>query len=179
MFDAFDEESRFRKAWDEVDIARPVGYSLFTFGESVLPYYLVCQSDVSGSVTLSKGEVRINRPMIITPEGARPEFRNFFENQEEEGIIQFLLARTAHFSNLKFENNSGDKRVISGSVQATVDRLNQQLDDEEEDHVAILTAPARLGNVAVLRYVTERVWKSGPDNVQELRERGFLPEHLA
>jgi hypothetical protein len=56
-----------------------------------------------------------------------------------------------------------------------VDKLNRQLDDEEEDRVAILTAPARLGRVAVLRYATEQVMRSAPENVQELRERGFLP----
>jgi hypothetical protein len=26
-----------------------------------------------------------------------------------------------------------------------------------------------------LRYAAERVWNSAPDNIQELRERGFLP----
>jgi len=29
--------------------------------------------------------------------------------------------------------------------------------------------------MAVLRYAAERVMASGPDNMQELRERGFLP----
>jgi len=27
----------------------------------------------------------------------------------------------------------------------------------------------------VLKYATDRVWHSAPDNLQELRERGFLP----
>ena len=176
MFDNTEEEQRFRDAWNSVEIARSVNYSLFTFGESVLPYYLVCgNSNPEAVVAVSQGEVRINRPMLITPENARPEFRNFFENQEEEGVIQFLMARTARFSNLRFENRSGSKRDQGGGMGAAVERLNRQLDDEEEDRVAILTAPPRLGNVAVLRYAAERVWESGPDNIQELRERGFLP----
>ena len=176
MYSNFEEESRFREAWDAVEIARPVTYSLFTFGESVLPYYLVCGNrSTVAPASVAKGEVRINRPMIVTPENARPEFHNFFENQEEEGVVQFLMARTARFSSLKFENHSGSKKVVSGGMQVAVDGLNRQLDDEEEDHVAILTAPPRFGNVAVLRYAAERVWESGPDNIQELRERGFLP----
>jgi len=176
MFSSFEEEQRFREAWNSVAVVRPVNYSLFTFGESVLPYYLICgDPDDTASVSMTKGEVRINRPMIITPHHSRPEFQNFFENQEEEGIVQYLLARTARFSNLKFVNHSGNKRIISSGMDAAVDQLNGQLDAEEEDHVAILTAPLQLANVAILRYAAERVWESGPDNVQELRERGFLP----
>ena len=171
-----EEEQKFHEAWDAVEIARPVNYSLFTFGESVLPYFLVCgDADRDTNVAVSQGEVRINRPMLITPEDTQPEFQNFFENQQEEGVVRFLMARTARFSNLRFENRSGSKRDHSGSMEAAVDRLNRKLDDEEEDQVATLTAPPQLGNIAILRYAAERVWKSGPDNIQELRERGFLP----
>jgi len=166
----------FHEAWDSVEIARPVHFSLFTFGESQLPYYLVC-GNRAGTVPLAitQGDVRIKRPMIMTADNARPEFRNFFENEEEEGVVQFLLARTAKFSNLQFVNESNSQQVIHDSMDSAVDKLNRQLDDEEEDRIAILTAPPNLAGVAVLKYATERVFKSAPDNIQELRERGFLP----
>ena len=38
--------------------------------------------------------------------------------------------------------------------------------------MAIHTAPA---GVAVLRYTAEPIMQSAPDNLNELRERGFLP----
>jgi hypothetical protein len=175
-FEEFHQEARFRAAWEAVTIARAMKHTLFTFGESVLPYYLVCPMSPTGSpVAVTQGEVRIARPMLITPDNARPEFRNFFENDDEEEVVSFLLARTARFSPLKFDNKSGAKRVVSETVEGMVAKLNRQLDDEEEDGMAILTAPARLGKVAVLRYATEQVLRSAPENVQELRERGFLP----
>ena len=175
-FGEFDQERRFREVWEAVQIVRPVHYSLFTFGESVLPYYLVCGDSIPGTqVSVTKGDIHIKRPTIITPDNARPEFRNFFENSDEEDVAEFLMARAAHFSNYQFVNESGTKQIVSDSMEEAVDRLNRQLDNDEEDRVAILTAPPNLGGVAVLRYATERVWKSGPDNIQELRERGFLP----
>jgi len=176
MYSDFDAEQRFQQAWNAVDIVRSVEYSLFTFGESVLPYYLVCgESESTTSVSITQGDVRVNRPMIITPKGDHPQFENFFENNEEEGIVQFLLARSARFSNLKFQNRSGSRRLVPSSLRDTIEQLNQKLDDDEDDRVAILSAPPGLGNVAVLRYAAESVWRSAPDNVQELRERGFLP----
>jgi hypothetical protein len=113
--------------------------------------------------------------MIITPHNARPEFQNFFEHPEEEGVVEFLMARSARFSNLKLVNQRESRRSVASGMQATVDSLNGKLDDEEEDQVAILTAPAQLAGIAVLRYAAERIMRSAPDNIQELRERGFLP----
>jgi hypothetical protein len=175
-FDPHDRERLFYEAWNAVRIARPVQYSLFTFGESVLPYFLVCGAARPGAtVSVTQGEVRVTRPTIITPGNMQPEFRNFFEGREDGEIVRFLLSRTAAFSHLKFDNQSGPARIVSDSVEEAVAKLNRQLDVEEEDRVAILAAGPSLGGIAVLRYAAERVWASGPDNLQELRERGFLP----
>ena len=176
MFDGWEQEQRFRDAWDAVGIVRRVSYLLFTFGASDLGYYLVCgDSDTKQPVSVTSGEVRVKRPTIITPQSVKPEFEGFFENPEEEEVADYLLARSAHFSSLQFVNQQGEKQIVSDSIDEAVDRLNRKLDDEEEDQIAILTAPANLGGVAVLRYTAERIWESAPDNIQELRERGFLP----
>ena len=170
------EQQRFRLAWDAVQIARPVHYMLFTFGESTLPYFLVCAAQQPGGlVALRQGEVKIDRPLIVTPDNARPEFSNFFENQDEEDVVEFLLARTAAFTHLRFDNRPKGQQMVTDSIEETVSKLNRRLDDEEEDRVAILIAPPGLAGVAVLRYAAESVWRSAPENIQELRERGLLP----
>ncbi|HAA51376.1 MAG TPA: hypothetical protein DCE43_16785 [Planctomycetaceae bacterium] len=175
-FEEFEHESRYREIWESVQIARPVSYSLFTFGDSELPYFLVCDKSAEAeTVTVTRGEVRITRPTIITPDNVRPEFHGFFGEQDDDSIVEFLMARTAGFSNLRIDNTSGPAEIISDRVDEAVEKLNRQLDDQEEDRTAILTAPHGLGGVALLRYAAERVWQSAPDNVQELRERGFLP----
>ena len=176
-FDDFAAERRFRDIWESVSISRRVPYSLFTFGKSELPYYLIVEGEQAGDlVEVNRGEVKVTRPMLITPQNAQPEFRNFFENEEFSGMVEFLLARTAAFSHLQLENQAQRTELVSDSVDEIVARLNRQLDADEEDRVAILTAPHGLGPIAVLRYTTERIVESAPENIQELRERGFLPE---
>ena len=175
-FNEFDPEKMFYEAWQAVAIVRPVHYSLFTFGETVLPYFLVCGNQAgTDPLSVRRGDIRINRPMILTAENSEPEFENFFENSDEEGLARFLLARTAKFSNLKFLNQSREQELVYGSMDAAVEKINRRLDDDEEDRIAILTAPENLAGIAILRYATERVFQSAPDNIQELRERGFLP----
>ena len=175
-FEEQEREHQFRAAWEAVQVVRSVEYSLFTFGESVLPYFLVCdRSEPSEALSVTRGDIRITRPLIITPESQRPEFHNFFEDHEGEEVAQFLLARTAAFSNLKLDNESGRTHIVYESMDEAISRINRQLDSEDEDRVAILTAPHHLGGVALLKYAAERVLSSAPSNIQELRERGFLP----
>jgi len=175
-FSEFERQRSFQKAWETVRIARAVHYSLFTFGESELPYFLVCQADQPHEpVSITRGEVRITRPLIITPDNVRPEFRNFFDDGEEGMLAEFILARTAAFSHLQFENQQGPAKIVTDNVEEAVSRLNRQLDSDEEDRVAILCAPASLAGFAVFRYAAERVMKSAPENIQELRERGWIP----
>ena len=94
---------------------------------------------------------------------------------DDAGFAQFLLSRTASFSHLRLNNHSKGQKFVTDSVEETVDRLNQKLDADDEDRVAILTAPHKLAGFAVMRYAAERVMQSARDNITELRERGFLP----
>ncbi len=175
-FDEFEQFQRLRAAWNSVRIERAGDYGLFTFGDSDLPYYLVTSSAQKGdTVKIRRGQVTVTRARIITPDTLHPEFQNFFENESDEGFIQFLMSRTAAFSNLRLTNHSGSERIVTDTVEEAVARLNRQLDDEEEERTAILSAPAALAGVAVLRYASEKVMQSAPDNIQELRERGLLP----
>ncbi|QDT46280.1 hypothetical protein Pan258_02980 [Symmachiella dynata] len=174
-FDDFGVERRFHEAWDAIRIARPVSFSLFTFGETELPYYLVCHPQSDGAtVKITEGEIKVTRPMLITPDNMDAEFRNFFESQEEHEMVQFLMKRTV-IPQLKFDNTSHSSDIRSDSVEEAVALLNRKLDAEEQERVAVLTAPPELAGIALLRYALERVIESQPHNVQELRERGFLP----
>lgn len=176
MFDDFEQLHRMHAAWDAIQIVRSVRYTLFTFGESVLEYLLVTQgAPPERLVKIRKGEVKVTRPLIIRPDNDSPEFLNFFDDDEEERAISYMLSRTAAFSNLRFTNETGPERIVSDQIEEAVAKLQRQLDTEDEDRVAIITAPAGLAGLAVLKYTTDRIVHSAPGNLQELREKGLLP----
>lgn len=177
MFDDFDELRRLRAAWESIKIVRPVQYSLFTFGETVLDYFLVTEGRPPEKlVKIRRGEVKVARALIIRPDGDRPEFLNFFDGDDEGRAIEFMMSRTAAFSNLRFTNEGGPERIVSDQIEEAIAKLQRQLDADDEDRVAIISAPAKLAGMAILKYTADRVVQSAPDNLQELRERGLLPE---
>src|SRR6056297_1997520 len=107
-FHEFNEEMYLQQVWNSVEIARSIPYTLFTFGVSDLEYYLVLTPEESGEpVKIRKGEIQISRPLIMTPGNATPELEDFFESDENDQLVQFLMARSASFSNLKLTNLSG------------------------------------------------------------------------
>lgn len=172
-----DYEGHLFQLWNSVQIARASRFTLFTFGETELPYYLILTPEnVGAMVNVKQGAIRITRPKIITPGTSSPEFSNFFADNESDGdgLVQFLISRSAAFTNLKFDNSSRSSELVSDSEEELVDKIRQRLDFEEEDGTAILVAPEPLEWMALMRYAAERVMSSTPDNVQELRERGFL-----
>ena len=175
MFEGFEQFRRLREAWSKVRIERPVQTGLFTFGDSDLPYFLVTSSGAEKLVRIRRGSISISRARIITLDTMHPELRNFFEEQEEAGFIEFLMSRTAAFSNLRLTNQAGPDSIVTDTIEEAVAKLNRQLDSEEEEQTAILSAPAEMAGFAVFRYASERIIASAPDNLQELRERGFLP----
>lgn len=176
MFDEFEQFQRFRAAWSAVRVERSVEYALFTFGDSELPYYLVTSSADKGAIVrIRRGQVTISRARIITPDSIHPNLREFFDEHEDSGLIEFMMSRTAAFSNMKLSNHAGPDRIVTDTVEEAVARLNRQLDAEEEDRVAILSAPSALAGFAVFRYASEKVMSSAAGNIQELREKGLLP----
>ena len=170
----FDPERQFRRLWNAVRIERAMPYTLFTFGQTDLPYFLVVAAEnAGGRVGVTRGEVTITRPTILTPDNVRPEFRGFFE-QDEGNMVDFLLARGMSFPHLKFDNRGGPADLVSDSVEEAVATLKARLDAADEDRVAVLSAPHGLGGLALLRYAVEKAVESAPGNIRELREKGFL-----
>ncbi|QDT62881.1 hypothetical protein [Calycomorphotria hydatis] len=175
-FSHFDQAAHFRRLWEAVRIERAMPYALFTFGTTELPYYLVVAANSDdGLVGVTKGQVTITRPTILTPDNMGPEFEGFLDENGEEGMVEFLMARGMHIPNMKFANNAGRADMVSDSVEEVVTKLIKRLDQEEEDRVAVLSAPPGLGSVALIRYAIEKSIESAPGNIAELQERGLLP----
>ena len=185
MFDSlFDGPGDIRALFNRVRVEREVRYTLFTFGDSELEYYLVVGAkDPRDPVAVTRGQVTVTRPTILTP-GSRPELFGFFEEDTEgeewkgedlERSAVFMMSRTAAFQNMNLSNRVGKREAMSDSVEEVVERLGRRLDSEDEDRVAILSAPHGLGPVAVLKYTTEQIGRSTPGNIKELQEKGLLP----
>ena len=87
-FEPPDDAPDFLRLWGRIKIVRKTPFTLFTFGETALPYKLVLEPKreggrVVGRVGVKEGEITVARPTIITPDNAGPRFRGFFEDDDD------------------------------------------------------------------------------------------------
>ena len=179
--DPFSAQRQLELLMEQITVARPVTRSLFTFGDTEMPYVLILKPGQDGQAEVVAGEIKVTRPTILTPD-RQPEFFGFFEELAAEAggeladYVQFALRRTAAFDRLRVSNVLGLTEKPGGGVEEVLDRVTRRLDDEEDEDTAVLISPRKLGPLAVLKYASDRISNSAADNVQELRERGFLPD---
>jgi hypothetical protein len=167
---------QFEKIWKETRILRHVDKALFTFGDSYLPYFLVARSVVNeGDTVIREGEVIVKKPVIITPTPGSPYFEGFGEHEKEAS--RFLISRLAYIPPYRYTNSSKGLEVCSESIDETVNKLGKRLDKEGKNLVAIIHGRSDHWEITIMRYSVERMIKSLPSNITELRERGFL-DHL-
>lgn len=168
-----DFQDKFEKAWRKTRILRPVERKLFTFGDTRLPYFLVAESLVNkGDTVVREGEVVVQRPIIFTPRPGHPLFEGFGEKEEKAAGL--IIQRLMYIPPYKYKNESHRLYVASEPLDEVVARFNQRLDREENRQTAIIQAIADMWEVAVMRFAAERMIKSIPSNLRELKERGFL-----
>ena len=164
---------QFEYAWKNTKIIRHVERSLFTFGDSTLPYYIVAEAILNKNHTVVReGEVVVKRPMVYTPYADSPVFEGFGDKEKESAF--FIIQRLAYIPPYKYQNDSKHIYVSPSPLDEAVQKLNQRLDSEDNRLVAIIKGAAEMWEVSVMRYAIERMVKSMPSNITELKEKGFL-----
>ena len=171
-----DFRAKFEQAWGETEIIRSAHRTLFTFGDTRLPYIIVSESLVNKpDVVVREGEMVIKRPVIISADSGHPLFSGFGDKDKE--LAGFLFQRLAYIPPYQYENSAASLSVLSEPLEAVIDKLRKKLDRRDDSNTAILKALADTWEISIMKYALEKMVKSTPSNITELKERGFLGEH--
>ena len=73
-----------------------------------------------------------------------------------------------------YQNASKSFYISSDNIEETSARLSKRLDGEGNNLTAIIKTMMDMWEVSVMRYSIERMVKSLPSNITELKERGLL-----
>jgi len=169
-----DFKAKFEQAWGETEIIRSTKNTLFTFGDTRLSYIIVSESLINKpDVVVREGELVVQRPVIISPESGHPFFSGFGDKEQE--LAGFLIHRMAYIPPYRYENKAASMSVLSEPMEAVIEKIKKKLDKKSDSNTAILKALADMWEISVMKYAVERMVKSVPSNITELKERGFLP----
>jgi len=170
-----DLEKKIEHAWKKTEILRQSRQLLFTFGDTELPYYVLAESLMNaGDTVVRRGEVVVQKPMIVAPPWQRGASVEGFSS-EGEACVRLLVQRAAYIPPYRYRNQAQSMAVQAGGLSETAERIGKKLEEDDDRLVAVIKGDPDLWEVSVMRYCIERMVQSTPHNIQELRERGFLP----
>jgi len=161
----------FAEALKRTRIVRARKHTLYTFGNTNLPYLFLAQSGVNaGDVVLRRGKVTVERPQIIAPRSP-VELEGFDFEDMDEDAIPVLINRLVRFPPARYLNASQALDVVDGPLDAATERVADRLDQENDIRTGVIQGPEHVWGFSILAYVGQMIARSAPSNVGEFLER--------
>ncbi|MDP3879849.1 MAG: hypothetical protein Q8Q07_06055 [Dehalococcoidales bacterium] len=173
-------DERIKYAVKHTEILRAPKQSLYTFGTTIIRYYIVTEpayseliEDVTETV-VREGRVIAERPKIVTPhylfnlEGFSTEARSYLEALiTEHGAAPAGLLYS-------YKNEPEGLNIISDDWRAVVDRINADIDKRGDPLAAIIKGEDELWDVSLMKFICEVTGSSVEDNLRQMSSRGLL-----
>lgn len=158
-------------AQSETEIVRERKNLLYTFGATRLPYVCLSKRDSDANlVAVRYGEVTAQKPQIAFP-GQDATFEGF-DIDGGEGV-PVLLARRVEMPPARYVNTEGESRVESGGVEAVIERVYNELEENHDIRTAIIRAPDSVWRISILLYIGSQIARSASSNISEHMEHLF------
>ena len=146
---------------------------LFTFGAMELPYVLVTEHDrFKDRAVVMKGFVLLQRPhIVLPPHYGGLEFKEGFEHANAIPPEALYLLRAMEMPYSQISNKPiADEQIEYGSLQTVLDRLNKEMENQEDIETGLIKGVLNGADISLMRYSLGLAIKSAPGNVKEFFE---------
>ncbi len=168
------DRARFREYWRKTEVIREYHRMLYTFGDMELPYIFAAEhSRFKDRTVVRKGVVLFQKPKIILPGYySGLQFTEGFEHANAIPPEAVYLFRAMGLPYSQITNKTvAQERIEYGGLQDTLDKLNEQMDQQENEETGLIKGILDGADISLMRYSLGLVIKSAPENVKEFFER--------
>ena len=163
---------KLREFWRKTEVIREYHRTLYTFGDAKLPYVFAAEHPrLPDRAVVRKGVMLIQKPQILLPGQYGPQFTEGFKQIHDfpSEAIYFFRAMGLPYS--KISNRPVTKEHIEyGGLQSVLDKLDRQIDRQEDPETGLIKGVLDGAEVALMRYAFGLIVKSAPENVKEFFE---------
>lgn len=167
-------------ALEHTEVLRPPRQKLATFGTTKIYYYLVTKpvyQNLIGSTretVVREGKVIAEKPQIVTPLYLVNLFEGFEHGKQYAEYILRAYGPREPGLLYRYKNEPGEVNIVSSELEATVHKLNEKINKEENPLAAIIKGVDELWDICVMKFIHDLTQSSLPRNVIEMRSRGLL-----
>lgn len=167
------DRDKFNEYWRSTEVIREYRRMLFTFGAMELPYVLVTEHDrFKDRAVVMKGFVLLQRPhILLPPHYGGLEFKEGFEHANAIPPEALYLLRAMEMPYSQISNKPiADEQIEYGSLQTVLDRLNKEMENQEDIETGLIKGVLNGADISLMRYSLGLAIKSAPGNVKEFFE---------
>jgi hypothetical protein len=154
--------------------------SLFTFGTTNLTYYFLSElMDRADQVRLSKGQITVERPKIITPHYYRSVALEGFGEDASE-FLQWLKSHEESLRFLeygfRFKKELIYQQVLKEPIKGLADRMLAQLNEDGGDFASLIVGVDDFQEISLVQLTIDVIKASLPINAMEMEQRQLFDE---
>lgn len=167
------DRDKFNEYWRATEVIREYRRMLFTFGAMELPYVLVTEHDrFKDRAIVMKGLILLQRPhILLPPHYGGLEFKEGFEHANAIPPEALYLLRAMEMPYSQISNKPiADEQIEYGSLQTVLDRLNKEMENQEDIETGLIKGVLNGADISLMRYSLGLAIKSAPGNVNEFFE---------
>ena len=170
-----DIEKTWERALKYTEIIRPRVKPLDTSKTTHLPYIFLAESSINlGDCVVRKGEVLVEKPLILLPPGL-PQLDGFdfrdASRQQEEMITNFFLVRGIEFPSLKYNNKTYSLDIFEGRLSRAIKEYTQELQKEENVTSGLIIGPEDCWQFSVLIFICTQILRSADNDIKSFMNR--------
>jgi len=170
-------EDSFQYAVENTHVIRAPEQRIQTFGSTSFRFFLVTElMDSAHQVRVRDGRLQADRPQIITPGYMRQQLEGFGEKAGE--FIDWLQQNSRDLAILKygfqFKKTSISEETVHCPLIDVVGRLKEEVDRRGDPMSAIIQGVDEGWEVCLLKFASDLIQQSAPDNMDEWKRRGLL-----
>lgn len=171
-------EDSFQYAIENTHVFRAPERRIDTFGSTVFRFYLVTElMDAVNQVRVRDGRLHAERPQIITPGTIQREMLEGFGERAHE-FFDWLRDHTRDLAVLKygfqFRKTEVVENIVHSPVKEVLGRISETVDQSEDPFSAIIQGVDEGWEVCLLKFATDMIQNSAPDNMGDWRRRGLI-----
>jgi hypothetical protein len=149
-----------------------------TFGSTIFRFYLVSElMDATNQVRVRDGRLHAERPQILTPEYLQRTLSEDF-GERAAAFVEWMRQHAPNLAVLKygiqFRKSDVTENIVFSSAEEVIGRLKETVDRAEDPLSAIIHGVDEGWEVCLLKFASDMIQESAPENLGDWRRRGLL-----
>ena len=171
-------EDSFHYAVENTQVIRAPQRRIDTFGQTSFRFFLVSElMDGVDQIRVRDGQLHAERPQLITPDYLHRALDEDFGERAGE-FMSWLREHAPQLAVLKygfkFRKTNVTESVVHSPLSQVLGRLNEEVDRSEDPLSAIIQGVDEGWEVCLLKFASDMIESSAPENLGDWRRRGLL-----